>query len=55
MPSYNFEIEKREIYRFDIEAKDKDQAIRMFIQNSDYYIDDRNLDDVITNYEVTDR
>lgn len=49
---FKFEVEERELYRFNIEAKDRDQAIRLFHQHPDLYLTEQHLEDVNLDYEI---
>lgn len=54
MAKFRFEVEEREIYRFNIEAKDRDQAERFFNEHAQLYMIDENLDDVNLHYDITE-
>jgi len=54
MPEFHFEVEERSIYRFNIECKDRDQAIRMFTDNASLYMKDDTLENIHLDYEVTE-
>lgn len=51
---YHFEVEERQVYRFDIEANDRDQAIRIFTDHASLYMKDDTLENVHLDYEVTE-
>jgi hypothetical protein len=51
---YHFEVEERSIYKFNIEANDRDQAIRIFINNASLYMKDDTLENIHLDYEVTE-
>lgn len=49
---FKFEVEERELYRFEVEAKDRDQAVRLFHDHSDLFLIDKNLEDINLDYEI---
>lgn len=51
---YNFEVEERSIYKFDIEANTRDQAIRIFTEHASLYMKDDTLENIHLDYEVTE-
>lgn len=54
MNEFHFEVEERSIYRFNIECKDRDQAIRIFNENASFYMNDDNLHNIHLDYELTE-
>jgi len=40
MNKYHFEVEERHLYRFDINANDRNQAIRIFTDHASLYMKD---------------
>lgn len=54
MTEFHFEAEERSIYRFIIEAKDRDQAIRLFCDHGGLYITDDNLHNIHLDYDITE-
>ena len=53
MKPFMFEVEERHLYRFIINAKDPDQANRMFVNNPDYYLSEENKRDILTDVDIT--
>ena len=51
MPKFHFEVEEREIYKFEIDCRDRDQAIRLFSDNTKLYMTDDNLHNIHLDYE----
>ena len=51
---YHFEVEERQLYKFNIEANDRNQAIRIFTENSSLYMKDDTLENIHLDYEVTE-
>lgn len=54
MPEFHFEAEERSIYRFVIEANNRDQAIQLFCDHGSLYITDDNLHNIHLDYDITE-
>ena len=53
MKPFYFEVQERHIYTFVINAKTPEQAERMFANNVDWYLQETNKRDILTDIDIT--